>query len=198
MKSLKNILIVMKICRVICLILFILAIIGATGVVIGMATMPLVKDLPVPGKDLTVEQYLFEEHGITFPALYYAMGLGLIGSGVSIYLTKHLELYFKKIIAAGTPFSHECVKDTRHCALVHAIFSASELVLCVIFSIIMCAIFKECSQIKGNNLGWGSGIMVSLLLLIFSFFFEYPVELSEKLEPKEENNTEIEPEDYQE
>lgn len=196
MKSLKNIILTAKIARIIFLILFIIAIIGTAGIVLTMGLLPLVKDFQVEA-GVTFEQYLFEKYGLTYPQIYYTFGAYLVTTGTSIYLMKHLEHYFHDIVKAGTPFSRECVKETRKCALVHVIVATSSVLVTFLYGIIMAAIFPEVKFLSSHVRG-GTGILLALILLIFSFFFEYPVELNEKLEVKEEKNPEIEPEDYQE
>lgn len=193
MKSLKNILATAKVFRIILLILFILSIIGESFILIGMLTYgSIATGIVIDGK--TVADMLAEK-GITMSLAYLSMSIALIAGALAIFTAKYLELYCKRILATGTPFTREMVKDTRLVARVVIIVAASVFVVCMIVNAIFKGVYgDQITQTPGYP-GW-SEIFVGLALYILSFFMEYPVEVEEQR--KEQREGQINPEDYQE
>ena len=194
MKSLKNIMIVAKVFKILCLIMFILTIIAASFIVLTMATYAEIVNSGIVIDGKTIAEMLAEK-GITTPLMYLAMSVSLVGCGLVIFSSKNIELYCKKILESGNPFTREMVKHTKHVALVQVIVSGSVIVVSFLLNTILKGVFKDQIAATPSVPGFVCGF-IALVLLILSFFLEYPVEVEEQR--KEQRENQINPEDYQE
>lgn len=186
MRSLRRIQILCKIGKIICLVLFILAIIGAAGCLISIPALALGKGLSesirIEGK--TFEEYIAEQ-GMSMPALYVALAVGLFFCGVGIFLAKYNQLFYERELKDGTPFTRDFVKYMRKVALVNIIVSASAGII-VAIALAICKLTIDLSGLKNDGFSW-STLGYGISLLILSIFVEYPVEAQEVKQVKEEN-----------
>ena len=182
MKSLKVIQILSKIAWVICIIVFICAIIGTVGCAIGLIVLPLTKDMVVQdGKTLA---QLLIDRGTNIETAITACAVGLVGCGAGIALSKITELFFKKELALGTPFKAEVVHDMRRLALIHIITS---LAVIIVLGIAIAVVKYFNPQLGAFRSYLGGTILLGIFLLILSLFCDYGVEMET---PKVEDKTE--------
>lgn len=177
MKALRIIQVLAKVMRVICLVIFILTIIGAVFTLLGLIIVPVLQDQVLyDGKTL---QMLLLEKNISMAQVYAGLSVGLLSTGVGIFLAKYNESFFAYEIKEGTPFKMEVVKRTRKNALVNIIVSISLVILSIIVVGIISGIYKT----KFNfNYSLVSSVGYGLALLVISLFCEYGAEKDEKVE----------------
>ena len=179
MKSLRIIQVLAKIARVLCIICFVCCIVGAVACLAGLIVLPIIQDKSFPdGK--TVVAFLLE-HQLTLEVCYSGLAVGLLGSGVGIFLAKYNELFFKEEIAVGTPFKMDIVRKMRRMSLVNIIVSISASVLAAIVVLIIQTAFQ--AKFKFNY-GLVSTVGFGISMLIISLFCEYGAE-PEKVEEEE-------------
>lgn len=191
MKSLRIIQVLAKICRIVCIIVFVACIIGAAGCFVALVILPIVKDIVVhDGK--TIAELIAQDGKTNVNTIIAACGMGLFGCGVEIFLAKYNELFFKKEIEVGTPFKKDIVKEMRIVAVVNIAVSLSAVIMVGIALGIVRALVRDLQHFDnyiGTPIGYG------IALLIISLFCDYGAELNEKPdaieaeiveEPKEE------------
>lgn len=174
MKSLRIIQALAKIARIICLIVFILCIIGAAGCLIGIIVVSSLRNVVLyEGK--TLNDILIENRA-TFESVIAALIVGLLSTGVGIYLSKYNELFYKRELAVGTPFKMEVVKDIRKVSVVNIVVSFSLAVVATITVLIISGVtgvHVEVSYSLFGTIGYG------LVLLLISLFAQYGAEIDE-------------------
>ena len=181
MKSLRRIQILSKVAKVICIVLFVMAIVGAVGCVLGLSLFSLA--LPFEIKEgVTLEAYLAEK-GVSVAAAYAGMGTGLFMCGVSIFLSYYNKLFFERELKEGTPFSMVIVKDMRKTALVNII---TNVAACTIAAITIAIVRVSYPSIPKFDYSLVSSLWFGVCLLILSLFCEYPVENSTAPKAKED------------
>lgn len=191
MKSLNRIQILIKICRIVCYILFGCFIAGVAGCVLGMIILNFVKDINL-GNGTTITTEL-AKNGITINGCYAMMAAGIVGCGVGIFLSIYTANFFKKILDEGTPFKRSIVKETRIVGLVNVLVNIAASILIGIGFGIAKAIDPGIGKLANYS---GVSITFGIILLLISLFIDYPVELEESKqnvvdvqpEPKEEEN----------
>ena len=171
MKSLKTIQVLAKIAKIICTVLFIVCIVGASCCALSVIILPVTKDV-ILYEDKTFSVVLAEQGTSYIDALTGSV-IGLIVCGVGIFLAKYTELFFKKELELGTPFDKGLVKDMRKMALIHIIVS---IVASIITSIVY-FIFKESvPDFNGTYDFNGGSIGFGISMLIISLFCDYGAE----------------------
>ena len=189
MKSLKRILILVKICRIVCYVLFGCFIAGAAGCVVGMIILNAIKDVTFgSGESITTE---LAKNGMTINGCYAMLAGGVIGCAAGIFLSIYTANFFKKVIDEGTPFKRPLVKELRIVGLVNVLVNIGASILVGITFGIAKAIDPGIGRLENYS---GVSIVFGLVLLLLSLFTEYPVEVEESKqaidvqpEPEEEN-----------
>ncbi len=189
MKSLNRILILIKVVRVLCLILFGLSIAGAAGCIAAIPLLVFLKDTPLPDGTTIATNLL--KNGITVNMAYTYMACSVLWSGVSIFLSYYIASYLKKVLIEKTPFTRMNVKRTRKVAVVHICVNLAAIVLTSIACAITVALDSEITKMTYNSY---YSLGFPIFLLILSLFLEYPVEKEELSKKREEEA--LKPEDY--
>jgi len=180
MKSLRIIQILSKIAWVICKIIFILCIVGASCCLLSLIILPIMKDVVI--YENTTFTVLLMEKGTDLPTAITAVAIGLGVCGVSIFLAKYTELFFKKELDLGTPFNKVIVRDMRKLALVHVIAS---LVMIIAIAITVAIVRHFYPDLPKFNDHYGGSIGFAITMLIISLFCDYGAEKEQQV------NTEI-------
>lgn len=173
MKSLNIIQTLAKIGRIICIVLFILGIIGAAGSVLGLSLFPIMQGVIVAEPNKTLADYLLEK-GIRLFDVYSSLAIAIAFSGLSIFLCKYTELLLNEQIKLGTPFDHSYVKKMRKYALISVITCVCvNILVAVILALVGFFTQTKFTYNAGSfsTIGWG------IAILILSLFCEYGADL---------------------
>lgn len=185
MRSLRRIQILVKICRVVCYILFACFIAGAAGCVLAIPIYGLIKDIDLGnGQTIAIE---LAKYNITTNGVYTMLASGIFGCGVGIFLSIYTAQFFKKVIDEGTPFKRSVVKETRIAGLVNVLVNLGASIMIGVGFGIARGIDKGIGTLSNY---YGFSIVFGLVLLLLSLFIEYPVELEETKTPIEAEPTE--------
>jgi len=182
MKSLKRLQTLFKVARILCLIFFILAIIGASGCLIAFIILPAISQLPA-GNGKTVAEVIEKEAGPMY-IIYANIAAGLMSCGASIFLTKYSEVFYRNVEKIGTPFRRDVAKKMRKVGLVSIIVSLSVglLIVIVVSSIILA------NRGKGSaDFSFGFTFFYGIFLLILSLFCDYGADLAEAKSQEDPN-----------
>ena len=184
MKSLKIIQTLANVARIICIVIFVLCIVGASLCVASLIALPFVKDIVVETESGKTIEVIFVENDIPFNEAMFGLGVGLLSCGVGIFLAKYTEHFFDEEIKLGTPFDDSIVKKMRKVAIVHIIASIVTSAVAGIAYMIVKALTEGYGEFSFRGLGGSIGF--ALALLVLSLFCEYGAELKKEQQPQAE------------
>ena len=184
-KTLKTIQTLCKVGRILSKITFIICIVGAALCVAGIISLALIPEgIKFDGLTILVEKHV----GVSVNTCYAAMAAGIPLCAGGAVLAKFEELYFKRELASGTPFTFDGAKELiRLGVLTIAIPAVAALVAAIIFGV-MRAVLPDVDEIKYNihlYLGMGIGYIFAGLLC------RYGTELFAKKGKKEKQPEEV-------
>lgn len=181
MRSLRVIQVLAKIMRVVCIVLFVCCIVGASACLTALIVLPIIQNIVVQDGKTIAD--LMVENGVVIPDMYAGIVVGLLGAGVGIFLNKYNELFFEEEIRVGTPFDHDIVRSMRKTGLVNIIASGALVITAGIAVGIVSAIFQTKIKFEYSLF---AAVGFGLLLLILSLFADYGAELEDKLKSTSE------------
>ena len=174
MKSLKNILLLYKIVRIVLIVCFAAFIAGIVGCAIGAGVLHLVAD--VSFNDTSIRAELLK-NGITLNMAYTYLAVGALGCAINAFLSLYVAFFVKKVLDEGTPFTRPLLKEMRRVALVDIIVNIGGAILVGIAF----GIAKAFDKSMGDFHNYGAfSIALGLWMLITSLFIEYPIEKEEQ------------------
>lgn len=171
MKSLKIIQVLAKIARILCKILFIVCIVGASFSLLGLISLPLSFNFEI-SEGKTLIEY-FNEQNLSAASAITSCAVALFTCGVGIFLSKYNELFYKRELDIGTPFKMEVVNDMRRVALVNIIVNISVYGAAAIAIAIVQRFYPD---VKGMDNSFVGSVSYGLTLLLISLFCEYSAE----------------------
>lgn len=178
MKALRIIQILAKIARIICLIVFIACIVGASISLLGLILIPLCKGTVIY-ENKTVE-VLIAEKGLPLYLAITNCAVGFISCCTGIFLGKYNELFLKEEIELGTPFTRDMVKKMRKVAIVDIIASFALALVCGIGIAIVQYVNHAEVEFKYEFMSF---VSFGISLLIISLFCEYGAEVGGDTHP---------------
>ena len=174
MNSLRRLLIINKIAKIVSYVLVVCFLVGAFGTILGLSLLHLLKDVPVEtGK--TLEQLLLENK-ITFNACYVYLSIGLFSCLVGAFLAWLFAKYCKEVELQRTYFTRPLLKGLRRYAIIDIATVLIYSGLCGLAIIIARAADKGLADIRFS--GYFS-VLFGLILLLISLFIEYAIEREE-------------------
>lgn len=181
-KTLSNILTIFKVARVIAKVLFIIAIIGGAGCLLGLCFLPFVDGVLSTFK-LGFENDVFAD--------YFACIVGLISCAGEAVFAFMAEKYFKKVLSDGTPFTLESSKESFRLGIASIIISVATSILAG-FSIGIMLLFASNAAEYDTNTSFS--LTTGLFFLFLSLIFKHGAELqsSKQAEAFEEQTSETE------
>ena len=186
-KTLKTIQTLCKVGRILSKITFIICIVGAALCVAGIISLALIPE-GIKFDGLTIQGLVQKHAGVSVNTCYAAMAAGIALCAGGAVLAKFEELYFKRELASGTPFTFDGAKELiRLGVLTIAIPAVAALVAAIIFGV-MRAVLPDVDEMKYNirlYLGMGIGYIFAGLLC------RYGAELFAKKGKKEKHPEEV-------
>ncbi|MBP5238543.1 MAG: hypothetical protein ILO64_06115 [Clostridia bacterium] len=186
-KTLKTIQTLCKVGRILSKITFIICIVGAALCVAGIISLALIPE-GIKFDGLTIQGLVQKHAGVSVNTCYAAMAAGIALCAGGAVLAKFEELYFKRELASGTPFTFDGAKELiRLGVLTIAIPAVAALVAAIIFGV-MRAVLPDVDEMKYNihlYLGMGIGYIFAGLLC------RYGAELFAKKGKKEKQQEEV-------
>ena len=167
-KSLSVIQTVFKVLRIICKVLFILCIVGGVGCIIGLTCA-----LFVPFLHNAIIDIISDEAQISMGAIIIPCLSGLITCVSEAVLFYFSEIYFKRELESGTPFTYEGSKE---------IFRLGVLCIAIPFgaSFLIGILELIGKGINGTDISSTFSIGRGLVLIFASVIFKYGAEISQK------------------
>ena len=159
-KTLSHILTVFKVVKIISKVVFILCIVGGAGSLLGLLTLPLLKE--------TLTVHFFEAKGLLFGEAYAACLVGLvacIGEAILAFLAGR---YFGNVLNAGTPFTFEGAKEAFRFGVTSLIVSVATSTIAGMALGIFTLIWAEPMSIDIHmSIPVSTGLFFMFLSLIF-------------------------------
>ena len=175
MKSLKTIQTLSKIARVICKIVFICCCVGFGGCLAGIAGTALgAQALKFGG--VTLESIVSQSGDMSVGAIYAALVLGAIFCAGEAVMAKYSELYFKRELADGTPFTAGGAAQMQKLGIIIVCVSVGGSILSGIAYAILEAVFA------GNidhDWTFGGSVMIGVAFIVVAQIFKYGAALLE-------------------
>ena len=109
-KTLKTIQTLCKVGRILSKITFIICIVGAALCVAGIISLALIPE-GIKFDGLTIQGLVQKHAGVSVNTCYAAMAAGIALCAGGAVLAKFEELYFKRELASGTPFTFDGAKE---------------------------------------------------------------------------------------
>lgn len=171
-KSLKTLQIIAKVAKNICKIIFICAIVGVSGCLLGPIILYLV-DLIFKFNDTSLNEILVANANINLKSLYSYMIVGaIVLSGIGI-VTKFAEIYFEHELKEENPFSFKLASELfRLGILIVAIPAASSFLTNKVYQLKI--FINEVIPLKIDNAG---SLIVGLIVIAMSLVCKYGSEL---------------------
>ena len=183
MKALATIQKIAKAGRILSKIVFICSIVGAAGCLIGLITMPLIPEgLRIGG--LSIHGFIEKNANVSVGTTYASLATGMIICGGEIALAKIAELYFKRELAAGTPFTFAGAKELKRLGFCAIFIPLGTAVLSGIVYAIMAFAFDNVADMDGNyTFSIGLGIMFLVMSAVCKYCAELEAERGMNVDP---------------
>lgn len=165
-KNLKVIQVLAKIGRILSKIVFVCGIVGVSGCLFGIIMLALgVETIKIGG--LTLQSIIENEASMSMGTLYTAMACSALVCGGEVAIAKFAELYFKKEVLAGTPFTDDGAKELFRLGVITICVSFGSYVLASICHGIMAALLTDVSKYGlADTTSFGLGIVFIVVSFI--------------------------------
>lgn len=172
MKSLKTIQVLAKIGKILSLIVFICCLVGVGGSIIGIITLAAIPKGIMIGKE-TFIQFLERTSRTSIGTCYALMATSIILCAGEAVLAKFAHVYFKREIAAGTPFTFAGAKELKRLGILTiAIPIGTAAVAAIVYSAFK-LVHPEIPKFNYSN---GASICLGIMFIIMSLFCKYGAE----------------------
>lgn len=174
-KSLKTLQTIAKIAKIFCKIIFICAIVGVSGCLLGSVILYFA-DLIVKVNDASLNEILIANANINLKTLYSYMIVGaIVLSGIGV-VAKFAEIYFDHELKEENPFSFKLADELfRLGILIVAIPAASSFLANKVYQ--LKAFINEVIPLKIDNAG---SLGIGLIVIAMSLICKYGSELKNK------------------
>lgn len=174
MKSLKIIQTLCKLGKIFSKIVFICAIIGCAGCLVGILALIAAGDLSVKIGGESLESLLWVEAGIGVGTIWASIFVGLFLCGAQIVVSKMACNYFTHELAAGTPFTMEGAKELMHLGINTIWVPLAGIVLASVSQGIIGALWEDVAPLSLDN---GDSLVLGVCFIIISVLCRYGAEL---------------------
>lgn len=175
MKTLNTIQLLAKIGKILSKIIFICAIIGAAGCVIGMASLPFADTGILKIGGITIYGLIVNRAGIDLDSLYPLMSGGLIVCIGQAITAKFAQQYFAHQQTAGTPFTLSGAKELMRLGIITICVPLGTLILAQIVSGVIAG-FLQCGE--AFKLEGGDSVALGIMFVVMSLLCRHGAELT--------------------
>lgn len=175
-KSLKTIQVLSKIAKVLCKIIFICCIVGASGCALGLAFLGagITDAFKVGG--VTIYGIIASGSEVSEGTMYAGMAVALVLCLGEIFLAKIAEKYFDNELKAGTPFTFEGARELFRLGICTISVSFGTIVAADIVYKILNARLADVADMHIDDY---SSVALGITFLIISVIFKYGAEVIE-------------------
>lgn len=177
MKTLNTIQIISKIGRVLSTIVFICCIVGAAGCVVGMLCIPLAETGAIRIGGTSIRSLAENRSGMELNGLYPLLAGAMIVAIGEAVTAKFAEMYFKRELVAGTPFTASGAKELKRLGILTICVPLGALILAQIVSGVIAG-FIDCGE--AFNMDGGDSVALGVMFIFMSLICRYGAELEEE------------------
>ncbi len=173
MKTLNSIQVLARIGRIVSRIIFVFCIVGFCGCAAGILSLALgMEGFRLDG--VTIRGLIENSSGMDVPTLYAAMASGMVFCAAEAVLCKFAEVYFRKELADGTPFTRHGAKELLRLGILAVAVPLGAAILCAIGTSIAGIAYPGMEKL---SFGEGSSAGLGIMLIVLSLFCRYGAEL---------------------
>lgn len=180
MKSLKTIQVLAKIGRVLSTIMFVMSIVGFCICLVGIAGLAMGMEAFKMG-DVTFKTLIQNNAKLSPASLYCFMSVGAVACAGEAVLSKFAEVYFKRELADGTPFTLRGANELLRLGILGI---AIPLGTQIINSIIIAVSKASFGSVKPLDFSDFGGVSLGITFIIISVILKSAVEFLTKNEDK--------------
>ncbi|MBR2278722.1 MAG: hypothetical protein IJ872_05860 [Eubacterium sp.] len=186
MKALNTIQTISKIAKVISKIIFICSIVGLCLCIAGIISLAIgTEGLKLGG--VTIQGILQDKGDISDGTLYAGLARAIVYCIGTIFISKFSELYFKKELEAGTPFTFDGAKEMLRLGILSVCITiGQEIIASIVYSVIS---NTHTDVAPMSEIDASGGVATGIALIVISLICKYGAELIHN--KTEENNENI-------
>lgn len=162
-----------KVGRILSKIVFIFAIIGAVGCLVGIVCLAAGLGSSVKIGGLTIRGLIEREGNVTVGTMYAAMASGLILTVCEAILARFAELYFQHELAAGTPFTLPGANEMKRLGILAICLPLGGAIAAGIVHGVIAALMKGVEDFSYRDAG---SISLGIMFLVTSLILRYGTE----------------------
>ena len=170
-----------KVGRVLCKIVFVCSLAGAIGSFVGILALALGIVGAVQLGHVTIHSILSESAGMTLGTLYAAMAEGCILCIGEAVLAKIAENYFRRELAAGTPFTTEGAAELKRLGLWTILLPLGAILIANIIHVIFSIFFQDIGDINTTDF---ASVGLGVAFLAVSVLCRHGAEISGRKAPE--------------
>ncbi len=145
--------------RIISKVVFILCIVGAALCVAGIVSLALMPEGFKIG-DVTFAAFVKKEAGVSVNTCYAYLAMGIAFCAGEAVLSKFAELYFKRELKAGTPFTFEGAKELIRLGILSLVIPAAAAAVAAIAHAVISSVLGDVAENNWNDaFSFGMGFM---------------------------------------
>lgn len=174
-KALHTIQILSETGRILSRIIFICCIVGISGCAVGAFCLAVgAETLKLGG--VSLHMLLETSAGVNAGTLYAVAAVGAVLCVSEGVLAKFAEVYFKRELADGTPFTGRGAGELRRLGILTVSISAGASILCAIIHKLFS---RYLADVAPFDLADSGMILLGVMLIVLSVFCRYGAELAE-------------------
>lgn len=173
MKTLKTIQVFAKIGKILSTVIYICSIIGAAGCTVGLLSLPFSETPILKIGGMTVRGLIINKSGVDLMSLYPIISGALIICIGEAVVAKFAQLYFKRELADGTPFTVDGAREMLRLGIITICVPLGALILSQIVS----TITAEFTGGEVFKLDGGDSITTGVMFIIISVLCRYGAEI---------------------
>ena len=182
MKSLQTIQKLSKLAKVLCKIVFICSIVGASCCALGIITLALIPGDLVVG-DVTFHAMVEKSAEMSIGTCYGSMAVAIILCAGEAVISKIAENYFKNELIAGTPFTFDGAKELIRLGIINICVSVGSAIIASIVYEVFKLLFTGVEKLDLSN---ATSIGLGITFIIVGVIFRYGAELNAQSQEKTE------------
>ncbi len=179
-KSLHTIQVLAKLGKIFSQIVFVFSLVGGIGCCVGFASLMGMNGLVIGGTDITA--LIVTESDRTMETLLFSCVSGLIACAAECVLSKFANIYFKRELESGTPFTNSGSREIRRLGILAVVLPLGarslEGIVYGVYSIFY-------PMIEQEDMGDMTSVSIGVMFIVASVIFQYGTELKEQNEIEE-------------
>lgn len=166
MKTLKTIQTLSKIGRILSKIVFIVCCVCFGFCLFGIPSLMLSAEILKIG-DITVYNMIIKDANVSLSSMYNTLAVGAFSFACEAVVAKFAEVYFRRELKVGTPFTFEGSKELRRLGIISLSISVGYSAVVGIWQSIAVRLFSDVEKIGSFNFGvFGFGIAFLIVALL--------------------------------